>query len=168
MIVLTPWERNVGPIGTSEPVSIVKGAPPGPREQGVASSAHAAAPLGTLQSARSEDERRMWHDRARCGRAGQAFGFGEPGVRDRATANSLVAGRRGPPEDDQAVKTKLLTGSRLRILDQGLTANASPLDKEPAARTALHKCSTGSRVGWTSLPLTADETHFNGNTRSGR
>ena len=39
---------------------------------------------------------------------------------DGATANSLAADRRGPRQDDQAVKTKLLTGSCLRILDQGL------------------------------------------------
>ncbi len=42
------------------------------------------------------------------------------GVVDRATAHSLAADRDGPPQDDQAVKTKLLTGSRWRILDQGL------------------------------------------------
>jgi hypothetical protein len=42
------------------------------------------------------------------------------GVMDEATANSLAADRRGPRQDDQAVKTKLLTGSCLRILDQGL------------------------------------------------
>ena len=68
-----------------------------------------------------------------AGRTGQAFGFGEPSVMDRATANSLAAGRRGSPQDDQAVKAKPLTGSCLRILDQGLGANASPLFKEPAA-----------------------------------
>jgi hypothetical protein len=42
------------------------------------------------------------------------------GMVDRATANSLAADRRGPRQDDQAVKTKLLTGSCLWILDQGL------------------------------------------------
>jgi hypothetical protein len=75
----------------------------------------------------------MWRDGARRGRAGQAFELGEPGVADRATANSLAADRRGPPQDDQAVKAKPLRGSCLRILDQGLEANASPLFKEPAA-----------------------------------
>jgi len=39
---------------------------------------------------------------------------------DGATANSLAADHHGPLQDDQAVKTKLLTGSCLRGLDQGL------------------------------------------------
>ena len=39
---------------------------------------------------------------------------------DGTTANSLATGCRGPLQDDQAVKTKLLTGSCSRILDQGL------------------------------------------------
>ena len=66
------------------------------------------------------------------GRAGQAFELGEPGVADGTTANSLAADCRGPRQDDQTVKTKPLTRSRLRILDQGL-GPTSPLFKEPAA-----------------------------------
>lgn len=89
----------------------------------------------------------------RRGRAGQAFEFGEPGVEDRATAGSLAADRRGPPQDDQAVEAKPPTGSCSRILDQGLGANASPHFKEPAARAAPRNRSAGSRVGWT-LPVT--------------
>jgi len=42
------------------------------------------------------------------------------GVLDGATANSLAADHHGPLQDDQAVKTKLLTGNCLRGLDQGL------------------------------------------------
>ena len=42
------------------------------------------------------------------------------GVLDGATANSLAADHHGPLQDDQAVKTKLHTGSCLRHLDQGL------------------------------------------------
>ena len=42
------------------------------------------------------------------------------GVLDRASANSLAADHHGPLQDDRAVKTKLLTGSCLRGLDQGL------------------------------------------------
>jgi hypothetical protein len=42
----------------------------------------------------------MWRDEARRGQAGQAFELHEPGVTDRATANSLDADRRGPPQDD--------------------------------------------------------------------
>jgi hypothetical protein len=37
------------------------------------------------------------------------------GVLDGATANSLAAYHHGPLQDDQAVKTKLLTGSCLRF-----------------------------------------------------
>jgi hypothetical protein len=39
---------------------------------------------------------------------------------DRATANSLATDRHGPPQDNQAAKTKLFTASRSRILDQSL------------------------------------------------
>jgi len=74
----------------------------------------------------------MWRDRARRGRAGQAFELGEPGVADGTTANSLAAGCRGPRQDDQTVKTKPLTRNCLRILDQSL-GPTSPLFKEPAA-----------------------------------
>jgi hypothetical protein len=42
------------------------------------------------------------------------------GVLDGATANSLAADHHGPLQDNQSVKTKLLTGSCLRGLDQGL------------------------------------------------
>ena len=53
------------------------------------------------------------------------------GVVDKATANSLATDRHGPPQDDQAVKTKPLTRSCSRILDQRL-GPTSPLFKEPA------------------------------------
>ena len=54
------------------------------------------------------------------GRAGQAFEIGEPGVAEGTTADSLAADRRGPLQDDQAVKSKLPSGNCSRILDQGL------------------------------------------------
>ena len=75
----------------------------------------------------------MWRDGAWRGRAGQAFELGEPGVVDGTTANSLAADRRGPRQDDQAVKTKLLTRELLADSGSGPGANASPLFKEPAA-----------------------------------
>ncbi len=75
----------------------------------------------------------MWRGAAWRGRARQAFEFGEPGVVDKATANSLAADRRGPPEDDQAVKAKLLTGELLADPGSGPGANASPLFEGPAA-----------------------------------
>jgi hypothetical protein len=60
-----------------------------------------------LQSARSHVKPRICRNGVRRGRAGQAFELGEPVRDDRVTANSLAANRRGPPEDNQAVKTKL-------------------------------------------------------------
>ena len=57
----------------------------------------------------------MWRGQAWRGRAGQAFELGEPGVADGTTANSLAASCRGPRQDGQAAKTKLLAGSCLRI-----------------------------------------------------
>jgi hypothetical protein len=69
------------------------------------------------------------------GRAGQVFELDELGVRDGATANSLAADRRGPPQDDQAVKANPGTPGCLRILDQSLEADAPGLPgfKELAA-----------------------------------
>lgn len=52
---------------------------------------------------------------------------------DRATAISLAADRRGPPQDDQAVKAKPLAGAACGFSNQSLGANASPLLKELAA-----------------------------------
>jgi hypothetical protein len=89
--------RPVGQIATSEPVSIGKTEPVALREPGTERSAQRATRLGTLQEARSEFERRMWRGVAQRGRAGRALALGEPGVRDRTTANSLVANRHGPP-----------------------------------------------------------------------
>ena len=82
--------------------------------------ARTAAPLGALRNARSQVELGMWRGQSWCGRAGQVFGFGKPGVADRATANSLAVDRRGPRQDDQIVKTKPPAGNCSRILDQGL------------------------------------------------
>ena len=62
----------------------------------------------------------MWRGEVRRGRAGQAFDFGEPGVLDGATAKSLAAGRHGPRQVGQIVKTKPLRRSCWRILDQSL------------------------------------------------
>jgi hypothetical protein len=63
--------------------------------------ARTPALLGTLLIARSEVEHGMWRDEAWRGRAGQAFEFGEPGVADGTTANSLAASCRVPRQDDQ-------------------------------------------------------------------
>ena len=82
--------------------------------------AQAAAPLGPRSSVLSEVGHDPCRDVAWRGRPGQAFVLREPGVRDGTTANSLAADRRGRPPDDRTAKTKLLTGSCWRILDQGL------------------------------------------------
>ncbi len=76
---------------------------------------HAFTHLGTLLRARSQVRCRMWHGQTWRGRAGQAFGLGEPGVADGTTTNSLAASYRGPRQDGQVAKTKLLAGSCLRI-----------------------------------------------------
>ena len=102
------------------------------------------------------------------GRAGQAVELGEPGVVDGATANSLAADRRGPRQDDQAVKTKPLARSRLRILDQGL----GPTRARFSRNRPLEQPGTvaGLAQGWAGhpLPLTPNIAHFAGNTQSGR
>jgi hypothetical protein len=75
----------------------------------------------------------MWRDRTWRGRAGQAFEVDGPGVADGATANSLAADRRGPLQDDQAVKDEAPQWELLPDSGSGPGANASLLFKEPAA-----------------------------------
>jgi hypothetical protein len=74
---------------------------------------------------------------------------------DRATANSLAADRRGPRQDDQAVKSKLLTGSRWRILDRGL----GPTRVCCSRNRPLEPLCTLARLaqGWAGLPGTHAE-----------
>ena len=137
------------------------------RNAWVGKPAHTSTILGTRSKARRSVGLTMCRGEARRGRAGQAFELGEPGVADGTTANSLAADCRGPRQDDQAVKTKPLTRSCSRILDQSL-GPTSPLFKEPTARTAQHNGRADSRVGWTSRPLTSHAAHLTANTRSGR
>ena len=68
----------------------------------------------------------------------------------------LAADRRGPLQDDQAAKTKLLSGELLAGSGSEPGASTSPLFEKPAARTALHYGGAYSRVGWTSLPHTPE------------
>jgi len=98
----------------------------------------------------------------RRGRADQAFEFGEPGRtgwghRQFTRSRPPRAATGWPGRQDEAPHGKLLAGS-----GSGPGVNASPLFKEPAAWTALHHGSAGSRVGWTSLPCTPIAAHFNG------
>jgi hypothetical protein len=90
------------------------------------------------------------------------------GVVDGATANSLAADRRGPLQDDQAVKTKLLIGSCSRILDQGL----GPTRARASRNRPLEPLRTlaGLIQGWAGHPCHTRRMQltFHGNTRSGR
>jgi hypothetical protein len=140
----------MGPSKRTAPVSSTRAAPRGLSEPCPARWAHTTAPLGTLQSARSDVKGRMWRERAWRGRAGQVFELGELGVGNGATASSLAADRRGPPQDDQAVKTKLLKGSCLRILDQGL----GPTRARSSRNRPLEPLCTMARLaqGWAGLP----------------
>jgi hypothetical protein len=72
------------------------------------------------------------------------------GVMDGATANSLAADRRGPRQGDQVVKTKLLTRSCLRILDQGL----GPTRARCSRNRPLESLGTRVRLaqGWAGHP----------------
>jgi hypothetical protein len=76
--------------------------------------------LGTRCTARSDSVPTFWRGQAWYERPGQAFELGEPDLMHGTTAISLGADRRGPRQDDQIVKTKLLARSCLRMLDQGL------------------------------------------------
>jgi len=53
----------------------------------------------------------MWRDQAGRGRAEKAFEIGKTGRDDLDNRRFLAADRRGPAQDDQAVKTKPLTGA---------------------------------------------------------
>ena len=77
--------------------------------------AHTSTILGTRSKARRSVGLTMCRGQAWRGRAVQAFELGEPDVADGTTANSLAAGCRGPRQDDQTVRTKPLTPTRLRI-----------------------------------------------------
>jgi hypothetical protein len=112
-------------------------------------SARTPAPLGTLRTARSPIEPGIWRGKAWNGRDGQAFALVESGVVDRATANSSPRTTTGHKQVDQTAETKPPAGSRSRILDQSLPANAGPLFKEPAARMTQLDAWASSRVGWT-------------------
>ena len=94
----------------------------------------------------------MRRGEVRRGRAGQAFDFGEPGVLDGATAKSLAAGRHGPRQVGQMVKTKPLRRSCLLILDQSLEPREPAL---PATgRSSSPVRSPGSLKGGLDIPST--------------
>jgi len=110
----------------------------------------------------------MWRSEARRGRAGQAFEFGEPGLTDGATANSLAAGRHGPRQVGQIVKTKPLRRSCLRILDQSLEPREPALQATGRWNSPVR--SPGLLKGGLDdpLPITPNATHVRSNARSGR
>ena len=106
----------------------------------------------------------MWRGEVRRGRAGQAFDFGEPGVLDGATAKSLAAGRHGPRQVGQIVKTKPLRRSCLRILDQSLEPREPALQatrplEQPGTITGLSQGWAGQSPSQSrARPLTSDRT----------
>ena len=77
--------------------------------------ARAATSLGTLRNARSHVELGLWRGRAWRRRAGQAFELGKRTWRTGPPPSSFAAGGRGPRQDGQAAKTKLLARSCLRF-----------------------------------------------------
>jgi len=92
----------------------------------------------------------MWRGEAWRGRASQAFELGEPGHGGRGHRQFLAADHRGPPQDDQAVKTKLLARSCLRILDQG----RGPTRARCSRNRPLEPLCTRARLaqGWAGHP----------------
>ena len=109
----------------------------------------------------------MWRGEVRRGRAGQAFDFREPGVPDGATAKSLAAGRHGPRQVGQIVKTKPLRRSCLRILDQSLEP------REPALQATGRLNSPVRSPGFLKggldnpFPITRKGTHVRSNACCG-
>ena len=87
---------------------------------------------------------------------------------DGTTANSLAADCRGPQQVDQVAKTKLLTRSRLRILDQGL----GPTRARSSRNRPLGQPGTiaGLTQGWAGHPYHSRPMRLTSttNTRSGR
>ena len=80
--------------------------------------------------------------------------------------SSLAAGCRGPRQDGQAAKTKLLTRSCLRFWTRAwsqreLADERTGRLKSPARLQDLFK-------GGLDIPPTSNSAHFAGNTRSGR
>ena len=88
----------------------------------------------------------MGRDEAGRGRAEKAFEIGQTGRDDRDHRRFLAADRRGPPQDDQTVKTKPLTRNCLRILDQGL----GPARARSSRNRPLERLGTMARLaqGW--------------------
>ena len=93
----------------------------------------------------------MWRDEAWRGRAGQAFELGEPGVVDGTTANSLAASYRGPRQDGQVAKTKLLARSCLRIWTRAW-GQREPAD-ERTGRLKKPGTMAGLAQGWAGHPF---------------
>ena len=88
----------------------------------------------------------MGRDEAGRGRAEKAFEIGQTGRDDRDHRRFLAADRRGPPQDDQTVKTKPFTRNCLRILDQGL----GPTRARSSRNRPLERLGTMARLaqGW--------------------
>ena len=96
----------MGPISGMESISISKRAGLLVAGQRGVRSARTPTSLGTSRKARSQTEPGNWRDKAGNGRAGQAFELVEPGVVDRATANSWPRTATDHKQDDQTAKSK--------------------------------------------------------------
>lgn len=112
--------------------------------------AHTSAPLGTLLNARSQGGPGIWRGQAWHGRAGQAFELREPGVMDGTTANSSPRTAAGRKQDDQIVKTKPLTRSCLRFLDQSLGPTRARFSRNRPLEQPCTMWLGCARVDWTS------------------
>ncbi len=141
---------SVGPISEMESVSIIKTAAPSVGGQGTMRSARTPPSLGTRQNARSDAGITMWHAAVWRGRACQVLELGEPGVADGTTADSLAADRRGPPQDGQAGRSKLLARSCLRILVRGLGPSRDRRSRNRPLAQAQHLARLAR--GWAGHP----------------
>ena len=138
----------VGPITGMESTSINMTAALLVVGQGMTQLARTPASLGTLRKALSQIEPGIWRGRAWHGRAGQEFEVVEPGVMDRATANSSPRTASGHKQDDQTAKTKPPAGSCSRILDQSLGSTRARSSRNRPLESQ-HNGRAHSRVGWT-------------------
>ena len=164
----------VRPRETSEPISSELAEPLVRVREAVGERRVHYALFGTLFKARNEVGHEIWHgmawhDVAWRGRAGQAFRLGEPALwtgpppirspratlgRDRMTRSPRRSSSQGTA-----------CGSWTRSLEP---TRARSQTNRPLEKKARHVGRARSRVGWTSLPLTPNATHFAENTRSGR
>jgi hypothetical protein len=137
---------RLGPIGKSEPISIVKPEPPVTAGQGLGCPVHTTTPLGTQGSARSDVEGGMWRDGVSPLGSGARTIPVKAVVVGRATAESPGAGC-GAGRDRM---TRVLSrGSSVSRWRRGIRAwgRDEPATDEPAAWAGKR-----SAQGWARRP----------------